>query len=131
MNAAQLIQDAEQRLYTESHKTLSQASAVELHNAIAGAAMDALTPVWVEKESERFSRRQAYYLSMEYLMGRLVYNNLYCMGLLEEVKSLLAEKGVDLAVLEDIEDDAFGNGGLGRLAACFLDSAVTCNVPLT
>ena len=131
MNAAQLIQDAEQRLYTESHKTLSQASAVELHNAVAGAAMDALTPVWVEKESERFSRRQAYYLSMEYLMGRLVYNNLYCMGLLEEVKSLLAEKGVDLAVLEDIEDDAFGNGGLGRLAACFLDSAVTCNVPLT
>ena len=131
MNAAQLIQDAEQRLYTESHKTFSQASAVELHNAIAGAAMDALTPVWVEKESERFSRRQAYYLSMEYLMGRVVYNNLYCMGLLEEVKSLLAEKGVDLAVLEDIEDDAFGNGGLGRLAACFLDSAVTCNVPLT
>ena len=131
MNATQLLQDAERRLYTESHKTFQQASAIELHNAIAGAAMDALTPVWVEKEAERFSRRQAYYLSMEYLMGRLVYNNLHCMGLLDEIKSLLADKGVDLAILEDIEDDAFGNGGLGRLAACFLDSAVTCNVPLT
>ena len=64
-------------------------------------------------------------------MGRLVYNNLYCMGLLDDTKKLLAEKGVDIAVMEDIEDDAFGNGGLGRLAACFLDSAVTCNVPLT
>ena len=53
------------------------------------------------------------------------------MGLLDEVSDLLKEKGVDIALTEDIEDDAFGNGGLGRLAACFLDSAVTCNVPLT
>ena len=131
MNAEQLIQDAERRLFTETHKTLTEASPAELHNAVSGAAMDALAPVWAEKEKERFPRRQAYYLSMEYLMGRLVYNNLYCMGLLDEVRRLLAEKGVDLAALEDIEDDAFGNGGLGRLAACFLDSAVTCDVPLT
>ena len=131
MNAEQLIQDAERRLFTETHKTLTEASPAELHNAVSGAAMDALAPVWAEKEKERFPRRQAYYLSMEYLMGRLVYNNLYCMGLLDEVRRLLAEKGVDLAALEDIEDDAFGNGGLGRLAACFLDSAVTCGVPLT
>ena len=61
----------------------------------------------------------------------MVYNNLFCLGLLDDVKALLAEKGVDIAILEDIEDDAFGNGGLGRLAACFLDSAVTTNVPLT
>ena len=62
---------------------------------------------------------------MEFLVGRLIYNNLYCMGILEETRELLAAKGADLAVLEDIEDDAFGNGGLGRLAACFLDSAAT------
>ena len=68
---------------------------------------------------------------MEFLVGRLVYNNLYCMGMLDEVRTLLNDKGVDIAVLEDVEDDAFGNGGLGRLAACFLDSAVTCGVPLT
>ena len=131
MNAAQLISRAEERLLTEAHHTLAEASVAELHNAISAAAMEALAPLWRQKEQERFPRRQAYYLSMEYLMGRLVYNNLYCMGLLEEVKTLLLQKGVDLAVLEDVEDDAFGNGGLGRLAACFLDSAVTCGVPLT
>ncbi len=131
MNAKQLIRDAERRLLTESHKDIAHASAQELHNAISGAAMDALAPVWVRKEAARFPRRQAAYLSMEFLVGRLIYNNLYCMGLLEDVKSQLEEKGVDIALMEEIEDDAFGNGGLGRLAACFLDSAVTCNVPLT
>ena len=131
MNAKQLIKDAEQRLMTETHKELKDASAAELHNAISGAAMDAVAPLWKKKEEERFSRRQAAYLSMEYLVGRLVYNNLYCMGILDETRALLADKGVDIAAMEDIEDDAFGNGGLGRLAACFLDSAVTCNVPLT
>ena len=125
MNAKQLIKDAERRLLTECHKDLAHASAQELHNAVSGAAMDALAPLWTKKEAERFPRRQAAYLSMEFLVGRLVYNNLYCMGLLDEVKSLLKEKGVDIAVMEDVEDDAFGNGGLGRLAACFLDSAVT------
>ncbi len=131
MNAKQLIRDAQQRLMTETHKEWKDASAVELHNAISGAAMDALAPLWKKKEEERFPHRKAAYLSMEFLVGRLIYNNLYCMGLLDETRDLLAEKGVDLAVLEDIEDDAFGNGGLGRLAACFLDSAVTCNIPLT
>ena len=95
------------------------------------AAMEALTPTWVKCEQKRAGKRQAYYLSAEYLMGRMVYNNLYCLGLLEDAKKLLAEKGVDIVELEDVEDDAFGNGGLGRLAACFLDSAVTINVPLT
>ena len=83
MNAKQLIRDAEKRLMTEAHKTLKEASAVELHNAVSGAAMDAIAPVWAKKEADRFPRRQAAYLSMEYLVGRLVYNNLYCMGLLD------------------------------------------------
>ena len=131
MNAKELIQAAEQNLMTQSHRTLKEATAAELHNALSAACMTALAPLWHRKEAERFPKRQAFYLSMEYLVGRLIYNNLYCMGMLTEVRALLAEKGVDLALLEDIEDDAFGNGGLGRLAACFLDSAVTCDVPLT
>ncbi|MBQ6383689.1 MAG: glycogen/starch/alpha-glucan phosphorylase [Clostridia bacterium] len=131
MNAEELLLRAEERLLAESHKTLREADANELHSAVSGAAMEALAPVWAKKEKERFTCRQAYYLSMEYLMGRMVYNNLYCMGLLQNVQRLMKERGADLALLEDIEDDAFGNGGLGRLAACFLDSAAACGVPLT
>ena len=63
-------------------------------------------------------------------MGRAVYNNLYNMGVLAEVKERLAKRGVDLADLEDIEDAALGNGGLGRLAACFLESAASHDIPL-
>ena len=131
MTPKQLIQDAEQRLMTNTHKELREATPAELHEAISAASMDAVASLWARKEKERATRRQAFYLSMEYLMGRMVYNNLYCMGILEEVRELLKERGVDLTSLEDIEDDAFGNGGLGRLAACFLDSAVTCDLPLT
>ena len=63
-------------------------------------------------------------------MGRMMYNNLYCLGILEEVKKLLKKRGVDINVFEDIDDAALGNGGLGRLAACYLDSAATQEVPL-
>ena len=62
--------------------------------------------------------RKAFYISAEYLIGRLVYSNLFNLGILDEMKALFAEQGVDLAILEDIEDDALGNGGLGRLAVC-------------
>ena len=131
MNAQQLIARAEALLLTREHTTLPEADAAQLHDAVSSAAMEALAPIWAKKEKERAGKRQAYYLSAEYLMGRMVYNNLYCMGLLKETKRLLLEKGVDLAALEDIEDDALGNGGLGRLAACFLDSAATHDIPLT
>ena len=131
MNAKELLRQTESLLLQNDHITLAEASATQLHNALSTAAMNALTPTWVKCEEKRQGHRQAYYLSAEYLVGRMVYNNLFCLGLLDDVKALLAEKGVDIAILEDIEDDAFGNGGLGRLAACFLDSAVTTNVPLT
>ena len=131
MNAQEMIRQTETILLTQEHTTLTRASAVQLHNALSTAAMEALSPLWVKCEEARDKGRQACYLSAEYLMGRMVYNNLYCLGLLDDARRLLAERGIDLAVLEDIEDDAFGNGGLGRLAACFLDSAATLNVPLT
>ena len=131
MNAEQLIARAEQLLLAREHKQLEQASAVQLHEAVSAAAMEALAPVWTKKEKEREGRRRAAYISCEFLVGRLVYNNLYCMGLLKDVKDKLLSRGVDLALLEDIEDDAFGNGGLGRLAACYLDSAATHDIPLT
>jgi starch phosphorylase len=93
--------------------------------------MMALADNWSHSKSVRMHSRKAYYISAEYLIGRLVYSNLYNMGILDEMKKLFAERGVDLAVLEDIEDAALGNGGLGRLAACFLDSAASTNIPLS
>lgn len=131
MKAETIIKMTETKLLTECHKSLKDANAVQIHNALSGAVMEAIAPLWNKKETERKNDRQAYYISMEYLVGRLVYNNLYCMRILNDVKQIMADKGVDITILEDIEDAAFGNGGLGRLAACYLDSAVTCNIPLT
>ncbi|MBQ6716901.1 MAG: glycogen/starch/alpha-glucan phosphorylase, partial [Clostridia bacterium] len=102
-----------------------------LSGAIAEASLLAIGKNWAGSERARSKKRNAFYLSAEFLTGRLVYNNLFCMGVLDEVKQLLSEKGVDIAILEDVEDAALGNGGLGRLAACFLDSAATMDLPLT
>ena len=80
--------------------------------------------------AEKPAERNAYYLSMEFLIGRSFYNNLMELGVLEETKEILKEKGIDINVFEEIEDAALGNGGLGRLAACFLDSAAGLGLPL-
>ena len=130
-DASLLAERAGTILCARHHKTLQEANAAQLHEALSLAAMEQLTPLWIQKEAERCGKRQAYYLSAEYLMGRMIYNNLYCLGILEDVRSEMKARGADLALLEDVEDDAFGNGGLGRLAACFLDSAVTHGIPLT
>ena len=93
--------------------------------------MMAIADNWSKSKKTRMHQRKAYYISAEYLIGRLVYSNLYNLGILDDMKHLFAERGIDLAVLEDIEDAALGNGGLGRLAACFLDSAASTNIPLS
>ena len=111
--------------------SLKEATPQELHEALGEAVMMAISENWNHSKHTRMPDRKAYYISAEYLIGRLVYSNLYNLGILDEMKKLFAERGVDLAVLEDIEDDALGNGGLGRLAACFLDSAASCNIPLS
>jgi starch phosphorylase len=89
-----------------------------------------LSGAWNRSRRNHDRDRHAAYLSAEFLIGKLVYSNLYNLGVLREGRALLAEKGVDLACLEDIEDASLGNGGLGRLAACFLDSAATHGIPL-
>ena len=121
----------EQNIRALYHKELTQADAHELHNALGSAVMALIAPDWMRTSQTRSEKRQAAYLSAEYLTGRLVYNNLMCLGILDETKALFKTRDIDLAVLEDIEDDAFGNGGLGRLAACFLDSAAALDAPLT
>ena len=130
LNARELIASTEKILLTQAHCTLEAASPRQLHEALASACMLEIAPAWTTSERRRASGRRAFYLSAEYLVGRMVFNNLLAMGVLEDVRALLAEKGVDLNALEDVEDMALGNGGLGRLAACFLDSAATHGIAL-
>ena len=111
-------------------KTVNELNPSELHLALGKAVMGEIAPNWAKSKAKHDSERRAYYFSAEFLMGRMMYNNLYCLGILEDVKKLLKKKGVDINVFEDIDDAALGNGGLGRLAACYLDSAATQEVPL-
>lgn len=106
------------------------ASAYQIHNAVAGAVMKAIDENWKKSTAAHLNVKKACYFSMEFLMGRAVYNNLLCLGIYDEVEDALRELGTSLSVLEDIEDAALGNGGLGRLAACFLDSAASLDLPL-
>ena len=130
-NCLNILKWTEAQLKYTYDVSLKEATPQELHEALGNAVMMAISDNWNHSKRTRMHSRKAYYISAEYLIGRLVYSNLYNLGILDEMKKLFAEHGVDLAVLEDIEDDALGNGGLGRLAACFLDSAASCNIPLS
>ncbi len=130
ITAQQLFDLAQANVRAQAHTELQHASATQMHNALGTAVMTLIAPDWMETEEKRRHTRKAAYLSAEYLTGRLVYNNLLCLGILKETRTLFAQKGAPIEIMEDIEDDAFGNGGLGRLAACFLDSAAVLNVPL-
>lgn len=111
-------------------KTVEELTASELHLALGKAVMGEIAPNWAKSKAKHNSERRAYYFSAEFLMGRMMYNNLYCLGILEDVTKMLKKKGIDINVFEEIDDAALGNGGLGRLAACYLDSAATQEVPL-
>ncbi len=130
-NCLNILKWTEAKLKYTYDVTLQEASAQELHEALGEAIMMTISDNWNNSKHTRMHQRKAYYISAEYLIGRLVYSNMYNMGILDEMKKLFAERGVDLAILEDIEDAALGNGGLGRLAACFLDSAASTNTPLS
>jgi len=130
-NCLNIMKWTEAQLKYTYDVSLQEATPQELHEALGVAVMMAISDNWSRCKKTRMHARKAYYISAEYLIGRLVYSNMYNLGILDEMKQLFAERGVDLAVLEDIEDAALGNGGLGRLAACFLDSAASTNIPLS
>ena len=130
-NCENILKWTEAQLKYTYDVALQEATAQELHEALGTAVMMAISDNWSSAKHKRLHQRKAFYFSAEYLIGRLVYSNLFNLGILDEMKKLFAEHGVDLAILEDIEDDALGNGGLGRLSACFLDSAASTNLPLS
>lgn len=113
-------------------KTLEEADDQQIFQAVAYALKDQIVENWMEtqKAYEEQDPKMVYYMSMEFLMGRALGNNMINMQAYKPVKEALDELGLDLNVIEDQEPDAaLGNGGLGRLAACFLDSLATLGYP--
>ena len=113
-------------------RTMEEATEQQIFQAVCYAVKDAIIDSWMstKKEIEKTDPKTVYYMSMEFLMGRALGNNLINLTYYDEVKEALEELGCDLNAIEDEERDAaLGNGGLGRLAACFLDSLATLGYP--
>ena len=111
-------------------KTLEEATQEQIFQAVSYTVKDVIIDNWLksQKAYEKQDPKIVYYMSMEFLMGRALGNNLINLGAYGEVKEALEELGLDINCIEDQEaDPALGNGGLGRLAACFLDSLATLN----
>ena len=117
-----IVKQTEALLHFQHDETLQETTPERLHEALGQVIMMEISDNWTKTKRRQAPGRRAFYFSAEYLVGRLVYSNLFNLGILRKMKAAFAEKGVDLACLEHIEDAALGNGGLGRLAACFLDS---------
>lgn len=130
MNGSDIIKKMHEYLKSDYHKDIKNATAVQVYNALSKSTMESLSDNWISSIKSHHDGRRVCYFSAEFLVGRAIFNNLVCLGIYDEVKSLLGEQEFDIEKLEEIEDAALGNGGLGRLAACFLDSAATLNLPV-
>ncbi|MFT8871147.1 MAG: glycogen/starch/alpha-glucan phosphorylase [Sporolactobacillus sp.] len=111
---------------------LSQTSSTEQYEALGNLVRAYCAADWTKTNERYLGRRkkQAYYFSMEFLLGRMLKSNLLNLGILQTVREGLTELGLDLDDIAEAEaDPGLGNGGLGRLAACFIDSMATCNIP--
>lgn len=120
------------RLKRQYGKDISQANKHDLFDAVSAATAELIMENWMATRAEYDKKpvKQLYYLSAEFLMGRALGNNLINSGIFDQVRDILKGMGIDYNMIEDQEPDAgLGNGGLGRLAACFLDSLATLDYP--
>jgi starch phosphorylase len=131
-DAEQFRENLAARLRRQYGKDISQANSHDLFDAVSASVQELIMPAWMatRREYDKKPVKQLYYLSAEFLMGRALSNNLINLGIKEEVKKVLKDMNINFNVIEDEEVDAgLGNGGLGRLAACFLDSLATLDYP--
>ena len=113
-------------------KNIDEADKQQVFQSVAYAVKDLIIDKWIatHKTYDKEDPKIVYYMSMEFLMGRALGNNMINLTKYNEIKEALEELGLDINVIEDQEPDAaLGNGGLGRLAACFLDSLATLEYP--
>ncbi len=132
INKEEFKKSVKANLRTLFRKDIEEATKQQVFQAVAYAVKDYIVDMWIEthKKYEEEDAKTVYYLSMEFLMGRALGNNIINLGADKEIREALEELGLDLNVIEDQEPDAgLGNGGLGRLAACFLDSLSTLGYP--
>ncbi|MGL5646779.1 MAG: 4-alpha-glucanotransferase [Clostridium sp.] len=129
-NNSDLDKRIEMELLKIYGKEASEVTVNEMHNVVSKIVMDKIAKRWTKSNKNFNEERHAYYLSAEFLVGRAIQNNLICMGIFDEVREALGKLSFDINKFDEIEDMALGNGGLGRLAACFLDSAASCDIPL-
>lgn len=126
------IKTVSDNLKNKYRKTIDDATQQELYQAVSEAVKDVIMDEWIatQRVMDKDDPKVVYYMSMEFLMGRALGNNLINLSAYKEVKEALTEIGVDINAIEDQEPDpALGNGGLGRLAACFMDSLATLGYP--
>ncbi len=131
-NAQEFRENLTARLRRQYGKDISQANSHDLFDAVSASVQEIIMPAWMatRNEYEKKPTKQLFYLSAEFLMGRALSNNLINLGIKDEVKKVLDDMNINFDLIEDEEPDAgLGNGGLGRLAACFLDSLATLDYP--
>ncbi len=126
----EVFKSIEEIAHLEYQKDLWNLTKKELNFAVCRAVIDYVSRDW--RHCVDAQVRRAYYFSAEYLIGRMVFHNLHALGIINEVNAMFNQRGMDLAELQDVEAAVavIGNGGLGRLAACFLDSATVLEKPL-
>ncbi len=131
MNKENIKQGINRYLKVKYGIKLEYAKEYQIFNALSLAVLEEIVDDWNDTTKAYNEKRSANYFSAEYLMGRALGNNLINLGLYDEVRDVLKELNIDINKVEEIEEDAgLGNGGLGRLAACFMESAATIDMPL-
>lgn len=127
-----IISDYKEKFLELHGKELNEGTNIQKYQALGSLIRDYIVKEWINtnKKYSDTKSKQVYYLSMEFLLGKLLGDSLMNLGIRETCKEALKELNIDLEILEEIEQDqGLGNGGLGRLAACFLDSMASLDIP--